>query len=317
MTIRVRVSAVASETPRIRSLRLARADGVPFTPYRAGAHIDVRGPTGVLRQYSLCGPPDDPASLLIAVKRESPSRGGSEALHHVAVGDLLEVGEPRNLLTLADDADQHILVAGGIGITPLLSMAYELHRRGAEFQLYYFAHSREEACFAELLENRAEFRDRVHMKPGVPRAGQPAVLAEPAAAATPGSHVYTCGPQGFMDQVSAVFAPRVGADHVHVENFTAAAIDTSGDQPFTVGLVTGEEWEVPAGRSILSVLEENGIEVFKSCEEGICGSCVSGVLEGTPEHRDNCLSAADKASDTQIALCVSRAASDKLVIELY
>ncbi|MCX4850530.1 PDR/VanB family oxidoreductase [Streptomyces sp. NBC_00893] len=317
MSVKARVSAVASETPQIRSLRLVREDGAPFTPYRAGAHVDVTAPNGVLRQYSLCSPPDDPTSLLIAVKRESPSRGGSEALHHVAEGDLLEVGEPRNLITVADDADRHLLVAGGIGITPLLSMAYELHRRGAEFQLYYFARSRAEAAFVELLETRAEFRDRVHVRLGLSRAEQPAVLADPAAATTPRSHVYTCGPQGFMEQVSTVFAPLVGADHVHIENFTAEEIDTSGDQPFTVELDTGEEWEVPAGRSILSVLEENGVEVFKSCEEGICGSCVSGVLEGTPEHRDNCLSAADKASGTQIALCVSRATSKKLVIELY
>ncbi|WP_405559763.1 PDR/VanB family oxidoreductase [Streptomyces sp. NBC_01180] len=316
MSVRARVSDIVSETPQIRSLRLVREDGVPFTPYRAGAHVDVTGPTGVLRQYSLCGPPDDPSSLLIAVKRERQSRGGSEALHHVVKGDLLEVGAPRNLLAVAEDADRHILVAGGIGITPLLSMAYELHRRGEEFQLYYFARCREEAAFVELLENRVGFRGRVELRLGVPRAEQPAVLAAPAAAATPGSHVYTCGPRGFMEQVSAVFAPVIGTGHIHIENFTAQETDTSGDQPFTVELDTGEKWEVPVGRSILSVLEENGIDVFKSCEEGICGSCVSGVLEGVPAHRDNCLSAADKASGTQIALCVSRAATGRLVIEL-
>jgi len=317
VSVEVRVSEVSQETDRIRVLRLERGDGNTFGPFRAGAHIDVKGPTGVLRQYSLCGPPDDPSSLLIAVKREANSRGGSQALHTVRAGDRLEIGEPRNLLSLAEDADRHVLVAGGIGITPLLSMAYELHRSGREFELHYFARSREEAAFVDLLENRTGFPGQVHLHFGTPRAERPALLAELASCATSRTHVYTCGPVGFMDQVTTTFAPRVGAGHVHVEHFRAAEVDSGGDTGFTVELDTGEVFTVPAGRSILSVLEESGIDVFKSCEEGICGSCVSGVLEGTPDHRDNCLSAADKESGTQIALCVSRARSPKLVIELY
>ncbi|MER5748865.1 PDR/VanB family oxidoreductase [Streptomyces sp. NPDC002088] len=317
MSLGVRVAEVTEVTPQIRTLRLIREDGAAFAPYEAGAHIDVTGPTGVLRQYSLCSPPDEPSSLLIAVKREPDSRGGSAALHEVSAGDRVEIGEPRNLLSLAAGADRHILVAGGIGITPLLSMAYELHARSSDFELHYFARSREDAAFVDLLERRAEFRDRVRLRFGVPRADQPALLAGVAQGLTPVSHVYTCGPQGFMDQVTSVFAAVVGAEHVHVEHFVATEVDTSGDRPFTVELDTGEVFEVPVGKSILAVLEENGLEVFKSCEEGICGSCVSGVLDGTPDHRDHCLSVADKASGTQIALCVSRALSEKLVVELY
>lgn len=315
--ILVRVAEIVAETPAIRTLRLVREDGGPLGPYRAGAHVDVVGPTGVLRQYSLCSPPDDPSSLLIAVKREPASRGGSAALHTVDVGDHLKIGEPRNLLALAEDADRHVLVAGGIGVTPLLSMAYELHAWGAQFDLHYFARTREEAAFVDLLENRVEFGDRVHLHFGVPRGEQPALLAPLAAGTGARAHVYTCGPQGFMEQVRAVFAPVVGEEHVHVEHFAAGAIDTSGDAPFTVELDTGEVFEIPAGKSILAVLSEAGIEVFKSCEEGVCGSCVSGVLEGTPDHRDNCLSIADKAAGDQLALCVSRARSEKLVIQLY
>jgi ferredoxin-NADP reductase len=315
--ILVRVAEIIEETAEIRAIRLVREDGEPLGPYQAGAHIDVTGPTGVLRQYSLCSQPNAPSSLLIAVKREPNSRGGSQALHTVAVGDHLKISEPRNLLTLADDADKHILVAGGIGVTPLLSMAYELHRRGAEFELHYFARSREEAAFDDLLEHRVDFRHRVRLHFGVPRAEQPAVLEGAVPVLTLASHVYTCGPQGFMDQVASAFAPAVGEDHVHLEHFVATEIDTRGDKPFKVELDTGEVFEIPADKSILSVLTENGIEVFKSCEEGICGSCVSGVVEGTPDHRDNCLSAADRAAGDQIALCVSRALSDKLGIELY
>lgn len=120
-----------------------------------------------------------------------------------------------------------------------------------------------------------------------------------------------------MEQVTAAFSPVVGEEHVHVEHFVAADIDTSANKPFTVELDTGEIFEVPADKSVLAVLNDNGIEVFKSCEEGICGSCVSGVLEGVPEHRDSCLSAADKAAGDQMALCVSRAQTDRIKIELY
>lgn len=317
MSVLVRVAEVVEETPDIRTLRLTREDGAPFVRYEAGAHIDVVGPTGVLRQYSLCSPPSDPSSLLIAVKREAKSRGGSVALHEVSTGDHIKISEPRNLLTIAKGADRHILIAGGIGVTPLLSMAYEIYSWGEEFELHYFARSRDQAAFVDLLENRVDFSERVHLHFGTPRSEQPGVLADVASTATRATHVYTCGPDGFMEQVAAVFAPVVGEDHVHTEHFVATVIDSSDDKPFAVELDTGDEFEIPADRSILEVLEDNGIEVFKSCEEGICGSCVSGVLEGTPDHRDNCLSATDKAAGNQMALCVSRALSEKLVIELY
>ncbi|TNM37495.1 oxidoreductase [Nocardioides albidus] len=311
----VRVAGVVEETAHVRTLRLEKLDGAPFTRFRSGAHIDVVGPTGVLRQYSLASSPLESSSITIAVKLEPEGRGGSAAMHEVKVGDHLKIGKPRNLLSIADDADQHLLVAGGIGVTPLLAMAYELYTWGADFELHYFTRSREEMAFAELLSERVEFRDRVHLHVGVPRDQQPEILEGIAGRLTSASHVYTCGPVGFMDQVRAVLAPTVGDDHVHIEHFEAAEIDTSGDSTFTVELDTGESYEVPADKSILAVLEENGIEVFKSCEEGVCGSCVSGLLEGTAEHRDNCLTESDRAD--QIALCVSRAASDRLVIELY
>ncbi|MEU4841391.1 PDR/VanB family oxidoreductase [Nocardia testacea] len=314
--IKVVVAEIGAETTDIRSLRLVREDGAPLGPYRAGAHIDVTGPTGVLRQYSLCGPPAETASLTIAVKREPESRGGSAALHEVREGDMIEIGQPRNILTVAADAGRHVLIAAGIGITPLLSMAYELHSTGAEFTLIYFGRSRAETAFLELLENRVEFGDRVRLHLGCTRAEQRGALTAVAAGLTPDTAVYTCGPAGFMDTVAELVTPMVGIGNVHIEHFEAAAADTSGDTAFTVELDTGESFEIPADRSILSVLEENGIEVFKSCEEGICGSCVSNILEGEPDHRDNCLSVADKAAGEQMALCVSRAKTPKLVIEL-
>jgi len=313
----VRVAEIVSETPSVRTLRLVHEDGRPFGPFAAGAHIDVTGPTGVLRQYSLACDPNDPSSILIAVKREPASRGGSAALHEVQVGDRLKIGKPRNLLAISDSADRHLLVAGGIGVTPLLAMAYDLYQRGAEFDLVYVVRSREEAAFLDLLENRVEFADRVHLVVGVPREAQPDALAEHVRRLTPDSHVYTCGPRGFMAQATAAVSGVVGEDHVHVEHFVAEEVVTTDDTAFTVELDTGEVFDVPVGKSILAVLEENGIEVFKSCTEGICGSCVSGVLDGIPDHRDHCLSAAAKATNKEVALCVSRSLTDKLVIELY
>ncbi|MGW0002642.1 PDR/VanB family oxidoreductase [Nocardia grenadensis] len=314
--IKVVVADIVAETPSIRALRLVREDGAPLGPYRAGAHVDVTGPTGILRQYSLCGSPAETASLTIAVKRESESRGGSAALHEVRAGDIIEIGEPRNILTVASDADRHVLVAAGIGVTPLLSIAYELHACDAEFTLVYFTRSRAETAFLDFLENRSEFRGRVQLHIGRTRTEQRAALVAVAAGLSPRSAVYTCGPAGFMDTVADLMTPVVGIDNVHIEHFEAAEADTSGDTAFNVELDTGESFEIPVGRSILSVLEENGIEVFKSCEEGICGSCVSNVLEGEPDHRDNCLSVADKAAGDQMALCVSRSKTSKLVIEL-
>lgn len=316
-TIAVRISEVTEEATDIRSLRLVSNDGSPLGPYEPGAHVDVVGPTGVLRQYSLCSPPDDPASLLIAVKREPDSRGGSAALHEVQVGDTLEIGTPRNLLEVAVDADRHLLIAGGIGITPLLSMAYALQRTGADFALHYFARSRAQAAFADLLQREPDFRDHVHLHLDLSPDEQAVVLDQEGVGLTSRSHVYTCGPDPFMAQVNEVLGSVVGADHVHTESFVAAEIDHSGDTAFTVELDTGEQFEVPADRSILSVLEDGGIDVFKSCEEGVCGSCVSGVLQGVPEHRDNCLSAAERSANDQMALCVSRSRTPRVKIELY
>lgn len=315
-SIIVRIAEIQIETPEIRGLRLEKLDGSPFGEWHSGAHIDVTGPTGVLRQYSLAGSPNDDSSIWIAVKREGPG-GGSAAIHDLQVGDCLKISKPRNMLGIAPDAAKHILIAGGIGLTPLMSMAFELYSWGADFELHYFARSREEMAFDDFLTERVEYRDFVTLHVGVPRAGQPAVFGEIAARLPGQTHVYTCGPQGFMDQVVAAFTPVVGADHVHLEAFTPKAVDTSKDTSFTVELESGEVFEIPADRSILEVLEEAGCEVFRSCGEGICGSCVSGVLEGVPDHRDNCLSEKVKASNTEMALCVSRALTDKLVIELY
>lgn len=314
--IRVRVIEVVEETEAVKCFRLARCDGEPLGLYPAGAHIDVTGPTGVTRQYSLCGPPHETDSYLVAVKRESTSRGGSAALHErLAVGGELTISEPRNLFGLAPGAGPHILVAAGIGVTPLLGMAHQLHSEGKDFRLHYFARSREQAAFAALLE-RSGFADRVRFHFAVPRHEQPEALAGILSGLDGGTHVYTCGPKEFMRRVSETAAGSLPEEQVHFEHFQALEPPGEGGEEFELEIDTGEVFTVPADRSIVDVLEENGFPVDTSCREGICGTCVLQVLEGEPDHRDNCLTRKEKAAGDQIAACVSRARGRRLVVEL-
>lgn len=315
---KVRVSEIIEDTPDIKSFRLTRLDGRPFDPYQPGAHIDVTGPSALTRQYSLVSNPDEPETYRIAVKREPESRGGSAVLHQLQVGDVLEISQPRNLFEVATDADKHLLVAAGIGVTPLVSMAYHLKRRGESFEFHYFARSREQAAFVDLLERKDFFGEKVYFHFGVPREDQPEVLERTLRGLTPRSHLYVCGPQGFMEAIERLTTPLVGEDNFHVEHFEGSLpTATTQDTPFEVELDTGEVFEIPAGVSIVDVLRENGIDVETSCQEGICGTCVNAVLDGIPDHRDNCLSKSEKAADNQMALCVSRARTPRLLIELY
>ncbi|MGY0056706.1 PDR/VanB family oxidoreductase [Streptomyces sp. LZ34] len=314
----VTVTETHVETDTVKVLRLVRSDGATLAPYPAGAHIDVTGPTGITRPYSLCGPPDDTGAYTIAVKREQNSRGGSQALHDKAErGTELTIGTPRRLFGLAPEAGEHHLVAAGIGITPLLAMAYELHARGAEFRLHYVARRRAEAAFAGLLEKSA-FADRVVSHFGAGRQAVARELAAALAGLPADAHVYTCGPQSFMARVRDLAALGLPEERIHSEAFQAGTpADTGAGDGFEVELDTGEVFTVPPGKSIADVLEENGVPLETSCREGICGTCVLRVLEGEPDHRDHCLSAKEKAAGDQIAACVSRATSPRLVVELW
>ncbi|MEV0032553.1 PDR/VanB family oxidoreductase [Nocardia sp. NPDC050793] len=305
------------EAEGIKSFRLARPDGSAFEPYSPGAHIDVVGPTDVLNQYSLCGPPDQLETYLIAVKREHGPRGGSAALHDkVDIGTNLRISAPRSLLELADDVDKHILVAAGIGLTPMLSLAYASHARRQPFELHYFVRSRRAAAFVDLLE-KSDFGDRVQLHAGLTRDEQYSVLREALTTVAPATHVYICGPAGFMERVRQLAEPSVGDAHVHVEHFAAGTRNEERqDKSFEIELDTGEVFEVPPGKSIAEVLEENGLDIDTSCREGICGTCVLDVLSGIPDHRDQCLTKREKQAADRIAACVSRANSPRLVIEL-
>ncbi|SFV15090.1 PDR/VanB family oxidoreductase [Pseudoduganella namucuonensis] len=314
------VEKIVDETPDVRSFRLVRADGAPLARYEAGAHVDVTAPGGVTRQYSLCGSPGDAHAYTIAVKREAVSRGGSQALHErVSVRTELEVGAPRNLFALDPDAGEHVLFGAGIGITPLLAMAHQLIGEGKRFTLHYFTRAPEHTAFADLL-GAPPFAHHVRFHYGVQQDAMAHYLDACMNAAGPDAHVYTCGPAPFMDAVVRCAARSRGEDAIHLEHFQAgapAASSAGGDGPFEVQLAgSGRIVPVPAGTAIVDALAAIGVAIDTSCREGICGTCVVPLLEGEPDHRDNCLSKKEKARNDQICLCVSRARSARLVLDL-
>jgi len=317
---KVRVDALRDEAHGIRSFSITRLDGKPFDAYEPGAHIDVTAPSGITRQYSLCGDPDRRDAQLFAVKRENTSRGGSSSLHDdVMVGTELSVGVPRNLFQLAPDAQRHVLVGAGIGITPLLSMAYRLIRQSAPFELHYFARSEEHAAFLALLA-RAPFAAYVKLHFGVEPDGLDGVLAGCLAGVEAGAHVYTCGPSAFMERVVATAEKRLPEAAIHLERFAAEPVQPDSHASldgFDVQVAsTGQTVRVGKNTSIVDALASIGIEVDTSCGEGVCGTCMVDVVTGEPEHRDHCLSKAERASNKVICCCISRSRSAMLVLDL-
>ncbi|PJI50719.1 MAG: oxidoreductase [Pseudomonas sp.] len=315
--MKVRIERIVEEAQDIRSLRLVRCDGQPFDAYEPGAHVDVTGPTGVTRQYSLCSPPDDRAAYLVAIKKEGASRGGSSALHEVREGMELDIGAPRNLFRLAPEAREHVLFAAGIGVTPLLSMAYRLNARGESYRLHYFARSAEHAAFVKLLASKA-FAGKVELHYGVEPADLDRVLGECLERAPQQAHVYTCGPAPFMNKVVEIAARSRPEDAIHLEHFQAdPAANAAPAGSFEVELASsGVVLHVPADSTLVDVLQAHGCDIDTECREGICGTCIVEVLDGEPEHRDNCLSNKEKAANKQICACVSRARSARLVLDL-
>ena len=316
--IEVIVVARTNQAQDICSFELARVDGAPLPAFEAGAHIDVHLPGGLIRQYSLCNPPWENRSYLIGVLKDPASRGGSQAMHEqMQVGQKLLIGEPRNLFPLNEDARRSLLFAGGIGITPILCMAERLHRLGADFQLHYCARSSERAAFVERLQ-AAPFAERVQLHfddgPAAQRLDAAALLANPAT----DTHLYVCGPSGFMEHVLRTAKAQGWDDQrAHREYFAAAPINHANDGSFAVQLnSSGQIIQIRADQSVAEALEDSGILIPLSCEQGICGTCLTRVLAGEPEHRDLFLTEAEQAQNDQFTPCCSRAKSPLLVLDL-
>jgi len=307
-TIQVRVAGKTREAEGICSYELVPEDG---------AHIDVHLPGSLVRQYSLCNAPGETHRYLIGVLRDADSRGGSQAMHdHIDTGSTLSISAPKNHFPLVE-ARRTLLLAGGIGVTPILSMAEALAAKGADFEMHYSARSPERAAFRERI-GACGFVGRVHFHYDSGDAARKLDLATLLAAPQPGTHLYVCGPQGFIDHVLGS-AKALGwtPAQLHVEYFGAAAVAASGDQAFDVRLASsGKVVTVPAGQSVIQVLAAQGVAIPYSCEEGVCGTCLTRVLEGVPDHRDMYLTEEEQAANDQFTPCCSRARTPLLVLDL-
>ncbi len=297
----------------IIGLDLEAVDGASLPPKQAGAHVDVAIAAGIVRQYSLTGDCSDPSLYRLGIQREPDSRGGSVAVHDgFAEGKHIQISRPRNTFPL-HSADHTLLFAGGIGITPILSMAYALDAQGAPFELHCSAKSRDRVAFADELD---QFGDKVRFHLSDGPEYQKLNLQHILNAVTDNRHLYVCGPSGYMDCVVEA-ARRQGwkEDFIHLERF-GAEIDTTGE-PFTViAKRSGKEVTVQPGETINEQLEKIGISVPVSCQSGVCGTCLTNVLEGTPDHRDLVQTDMEKAANAKITVCCSRSQTRTLVLDL-
>ncbi|WP_181781126.1 PDR/VanB family oxidoreductase [Pseudonocardia pini] len=309
--VRVRVSEREELAEGVVGLTLVAEDGAPLPPWRPGAHIDLVLGDGVVRQYSLCGDPEDRTTYQVGVLLEPEGRGGSRWVHEkLYPGVELEVRGPRNHFRL-DPADRYVFVAGGIGITPILAMIGEVERAGQPWTLVYGGRTRSTMAYAERLGAHGP-HVRLHPQDEHGLIDLPTALADPA----PGAAVYTCGPEPLLRAVEEHCAAHWPAGSLHLERFTAKEVDTSGDTPFEIELPDGRVLQVPADRSALEVLEDAGFDILSSCREGTCGTCEVEIAEGEADHRDTVLTPDEHAENTCMMVCVSRAACPRLKLDL-
>jgi vanillate O-demethylase ferredoxin subunit len=316
-TLQVRVQRRTDEAEGVCSFELVSEHGAPLPAFTAGAHIDVHVAPGLIRQYSLCNDPQDSSHYRIAVLREPQSRGGSVGMHErVQVGALLQVSAPRNHFALTK-ARKSLLMAGGIGVTPILAMAKTLHAAGESFEMHYCGRSAERMAFLdELAQSGFANPVFVHTDDGPPEQKFAAsqVLSAPAA----DTHLYVCGPSGFMDHVLDSARKLGWAEaQLHREYFAGNVTALATDGGFDVRLARSKKtFSVPADKSVLDILLANGVDIPVSCEAGVCGTCLTRVLEGTPDHRDTFLTDTERAANDQFTPCCSRALSPLLVLDI-
>lgn len=305
----VQVSAMRLECPDVLSIELRHINGHALSPAAPGSHVDVRFSNGVARPYSVVS--DHDGIYVLAVKRESASQGGSAYVHdRLRVGDIVQVSAPRNHFALVDKAGPALLIAGGIGITPLLPMAKALERNGSPWRLHYATRDAALAPFARELRQLGE-RVRMHSSRAAGRIDMAPLIAD----AEPGTHFYCCGPASMLDAFAEA-TRHIDPDRVHMERFGATAPPTQASS-FEIQLArSGRRVIVSPETSTLDALLDAGVDVDYSCRQGICGSCEVRVLGGVPEHRDEILTEAERASNKTMMVCCSRACSPMLLLDL-
>jgi vanillate O-demethylase ferredoxin subunit len=315
--IQVRVQSIRWEAEGVVSLELVRPDGGALPGFDAGSHIDLQLANGISRSYSLMNDPVETHRYVVAVQRDAGSRGGSKFIHDMLrCGDLLPISAPSNNFALVETAPHSVLIAGGIGVTPLLSMIRRLQALGRSWEIWYSARTRSvAACIGELEAlDRAAGGGHLHLNFDQAPGGKMLDLKALVAGVRPDAHLYCCGPAPMLAAFEQACEGRPDAQ-VHVEYFSAAA-PVAAEGGYTVVLQrSGRSLEVAPGKTILDAMLENDIDVPYSCMEGVCGTCELRVIEGTPDHRDLVLSKEERAANKSLMVCCSGSLTPRLVLD--
>ncbi|WP_076999292.1 PDR/VanB family oxidoreductase [Variovorax sp. KK3] len=316
-TIDALVHTLRHEAPGVLSLELRSQGGSELPAFEPGAHLDLHLPNGLVRSYSLINPSSERHRYVVAVQEDRASRGGSRYVHQqLRVGSTLPVSAPRNLFRLREEAAHSVLVAGGIGVTPLLAMLRRLVVLGRPVDFFYCARSRREAAFAGEIGLLAGGLVRLHWHFD-DEAGGPPDLQAWLADRPRDAHFYGCGPAPMLAAFERA-CESLGHANVHVERFAAPVVAPAADQGgFTVELRRSKRSiEVAPGQSILDALLDGGIDAAHSCREGVCGACETRLLAGEAEHHDGILTTAERAANKSMMICVSRCRRGPLVLDL-
>lgn len=312
--MQVRVKRISYEAENINSYELMALAGGDLAPFTAGCHIDLHLPNGMIRSYSLLNDQSERHRYVVAVNKDVASRGGSSFIHQtIRVGDIIDISHPRNNFTLHEDAAHSVLIAGGIGITPLLSMARRLEALGRSWQLFYAARTRGAAAFLD--ELNALRSSSLHVNFDQEPAGRMLDLSAIVKDAPADAHLYCCGPVPMLEAFEAATAD-LSSERVHVEYFKAKE-KPAAEGGFDVKLARSNRTiTVKAGETILDALLDAGMAASYACREGVCGTCETRVIEGIPDHRDLFLSKEEQAANKTMMICCSGSKSPTLVLDI-
>lgn len=315
--MQVRVQSIRRTADDIVAVELVSLTDDALPAFEAGAHIDVHLPGSIIRQYSICNAPQDRSRYVLGVLKARESRGGSLAVHALQQGDVIEIGTPRNQFSLVPGARHSIFIAGGIGITPILSMAQALSTEDASFELHYCVRAHGQIAFSEQLTSAA-LATRIFIHSDSDRPEAKLDLDGLLDRAAPDIHLYVCGPVGFIEMVIEHAKRRAWtAECLHREFFSPAESSADDSSPFELVLArSGLRIPVASNETALTALRSAGIDIPTACEQGICGTCLTHVIEGVPDHRDEFFTEEEKARNDQFLPCCSRARTSHLVIDL-
>jgi ferredoxin-NADP reductase len=314
--VRVRVQAIRYEAEGILSFELRPLDGLTLPAFTAGAHIEILMKEGLERSYSLINPQHETDRYVVAVAKDPQGRGGSEFMcETLRPGDELQIAGPSNNFRLDETVEATVLIAGGIGITPIWSMLQRLRQIEVAWKLFYVARTRERMAFLpELRVLQSDFPDQIQIAFDQEPDAVGLDIAGIVRGHSPGTHFYCCGPAGFLtafEAATSAFDPAT----VHLERFSSEQAPAAGGFEVTLAK-SGRAFLVPVDKTILEVLLSEGVEVSRSCMEGVCGTCETPVLEGIPDHRDSVLSRREREANKTMMICCSGSKTSRLVLDL-